>query len=186
MSVHQEKGPTPRQLTYLRSLASRSATTFAYPQTRVQASREIDRLRRMPAVPHARRNDPGDGDALPYATAVRVEEVDGYGSSATWKVSAPPTRPAARKGGVELARYTLAGAQRTLRLERTPNATRITDRPCSGDGRSYVVEAELPDDGQPALDALVVDYLEQASSLQAVPMASAAIRAKLGSAGAHA
>lgn len=186
MSVHQENRPTSKQLTYLRSLANRSATTFAYPQTRVQASREIDRLRRLPTVPHARRGDPGDGDAQTYATAVRAEEVDGYGSSATWKVSAPPSRPAAPKGGVELARYMLADAQRALRLERTPNATRITDGPCSGDGRSYVVEAELADDGQAALDALVVDYLEQASSLGEVPMASAAIRAKLGSAGAHA
>jgi hypothetical protein len=185
MSVHQENRPTPRQLTYLRSLASRSATTFAYPKTRVQASREIDRLRRIPAVPLVRRSDPGDGDAQDYATAVRAEEVDGYGSSATWRVSAPPSRPRAPKGGVELARYRLADAQRILRLERTGNSTRITDGPSSGVGRSYVVEAELADDGQAALDALVVDYLEQASSLQEVPMATAAIRAKLGSAGAH-
>ena len=36
--------PTRRQLAYLRSLAERTGQTFAYPHTRGQASREIQRL----------------------------------------------------------------------------------------------------------------------------------------------
>ena len=38
--------PTQRQLAYLRSLADRTGQTFAYPHTRGQASREIQRLKR--------------------------------------------------------------------------------------------------------------------------------------------
>ena len=37
--------PTPRQLAYLRSLAVRAGQTFAYPRTRQEASREIQRLK---------------------------------------------------------------------------------------------------------------------------------------------
>jgi hypothetical protein len=41
--------PTARQLQYLRTLAARTATTFAIPRTRGEASREI---RRLEAVAH--------------------------------------------------------------------------------------------------------------------------------------
>jgi hypothetical protein len=42
--------PTSRQLKYLRTLAERTATTFASPRTRGEASREIRRLEALPSV----------------------------------------------------------------------------------------------------------------------------------------
>jgi hypothetical protein len=82
--------PTSRQLNCLKSLATRTGETFAYPQTRAQASTEIKRL--LEAKPTSlgdrqrERSDlqrdlaerPGD------AAAVREHDTTGYGSSARW------------------------------------------------------------------------------------------------------
>ncbi len=77
-----DTAPTARQLRYLRELAARTATTFAYPATRAQASREIARLRSLPSQRRERAAEQVPG----YATAVDVsEEVSGYGSSARWR-----------------------------------------------------------------------------------------------------
>ena len=82
--------PSRKQLAYLRSLASRTGTTFAYPATSAQASAEIRRLRALPSsgagearherrdVQHALQQRPDD------ATAVRAHDVRGYGSGARW------------------------------------------------------------------------------------------------------
>jgi hypothetical protein len=82
--------PTRQQLAYLRDLAAKTATTFAYPQTSHEASAEIQRLQRVPrsgAGERARErrdiqrdlaNRPDD------ATAVRSHDVVGYGSTARW------------------------------------------------------------------------------------------------------
>jgi hypothetical protein len=82
--------PTSKQLAYLRSLAEKTGTTFAYPATSAQASAEITRLQTQPrsragdsrrerrAVQHDLANRPDD------ATAVRARDVRGYGSSARW------------------------------------------------------------------------------------------------------
>ena len=82
--------PTPKQLAYLRSLAEQTATTFAYPATKAQASVEIQRLKAIPrsrcgdaqrerrAVQRDIANRPDD------ATAIRDRDVRGYGSSARW------------------------------------------------------------------------------------------------------
>jgi hypothetical protein len=51
---------------------------------------------------------------------------------------------------------------------------RITDNP-SDNGRAYLVERGLEEDGYAALNALLDDYLEQASRLDAVPMASSVL-----------
>ncbi len=83
--------PTPKQLAYLRSLATRPGQTFAYPRTRKQASREIQRLKQ--AAPSFRtersieRKDIADAIASgpEDASRVRPSEVTGYGSNATWK-----------------------------------------------------------------------------------------------------
>ena len=40
--------PTAKQLRFLRTLAQRTGTTFTYPRTRGQASRQIAALRRRP------------------------------------------------------------------------------------------------------------------------------------------
>jgi hypothetical protein len=95
MSASSE-APTVRQLHHLRALADRSGTTFSSPSTRAQASREIDRLSRLPREPRdSRSRDHLQDDQLAYATAVGVEEVAGFGAWAAWRVSAPP--PARRR-----------------------------------------------------------------------------------------
>ena len=97
--------------------------------------------------------------------------------SATWahhrEPHPPPaTRPVNRRPlptvgqRTELARYTVAGAERVLYGQRVDGVVRVTDRPAQPGGRSYLVERELERDGNGALDALVVDYLAQAQSSQ--------------------
>ena len=82
--------PTRKQLAYLRGLAEKTGTTFAYPQTSAQASAEIKRLQAQPRssagdaqrdrrhVQRTMQTRPDD------ATAVRADQVRGYGSSARW------------------------------------------------------------------------------------------------------
>jgi hypothetical protein len=73
---------------------------------------------------------------------------------------------------VELARYTVRGGdERILFGQRVDGVVRVTDVPALGDGRAYLVERGLEQDGYSALKALVADYLEQAELLAAVPMA---------------
>ena len=83
--------PTAKQLAYLRSLANRAGQTFTYPRTRGQASREIQRLKQASrahapsARSSARRSPTRSPTARRTPRASRDREVDGYGSSATWK-----------------------------------------------------------------------------------------------------
>jgi hypothetical protein len=86
------KPPTRKQLAYLRSLAKRAGQTFAYPNTRQQASLEIDRLEtvtgrgfsfaELEAERHARE---ANGDVPGYAPAFHEHEIAGYGSNSTWR-----------------------------------------------------------------------------------------------------
>jgi hypothetical protein len=82
--------PTPRQLAYLRSLATQTATTFTYPATSAAASREIQRLKTLPraGTGDARREQRDIQRALHErpddATAIRARDVRGYGSNARW------------------------------------------------------------------------------------------------------
>jgi hypothetical protein len=80
---------------------------------------------------------------------------------------------------VELDRYTVVGAERILYGQRIDGVVRITDRPASGPGRSYLIETGLEQDGYAALKALVADYVRQAARLGAVPMASSVARQTL-------
>jgi hypothetical protein len=187
MSPSTDVAPTQRQLRYLRGLAGKTGTTFAYPQTRRDASREIDRLRQLGDSPQTSRlEDPEmQCEQLHYATAVQAEELSGFGSSARWRSSAPPApatpRPKRTVGQVtELARYRVSGGERVLHGQQISGRVRVTDRPASGTGRSYVVEPELEPDGNSALTALLVDYIERSREFDEVPMASAAIRQLLG------
>jgi hypothetical protein len=82
---------TQRQHAYLRTLARRTRTGFAYPSTKAEASREIQRLKaigssgftfaEIEAKDHL---DPRGGLALPDGAAIRADEIVGYGSTATW------------------------------------------------------------------------------------------------------
>jgi hypothetical protein len=82
--------PTPKQLKYLRALADKTGTSFAYPQTINDASTEITRLKALP------RSGAGDAQRERHAvqrhlqtrpddaTAIRERDVTGYGSTARW------------------------------------------------------------------------------------------------------
>jgi hypothetical protein len=81
--------PTPRQLGHLRTLAERTGTTFANPNTSGEASREIRRLEALPSLTrserrHERRTLDRDGERLRPSSAVSAREVSGYGSHARW------------------------------------------------------------------------------------------------------
>jgi Protein of unknown function (DUF3072) len=83
-----DKRPTGRQLAYLKSLATRTGQTFPWPQTRAQASREIRRLKSLPAahdlpndfdldVERAAREANGD-------ISIQAFEIAGYGTNCRW------------------------------------------------------------------------------------------------------
>jgi hypothetical protein len=71
---------------------------------------------------------------------------------------------------VELARYTIPAGERVLYGQRVNGVVRITDNPASGRARAYLVERELEQDGNAALQALVADYVEQAVRHRVIPM----------------
>ena len=177
-----EASPSTKQLRYLRSLALQTATTFVAPTSRRQAGSEIARLtklRERGAAPNF--EDLPDGqESFAYATTVAPDEVTGFGANTSWShrsapsIPAPP--PSAQVGErTELARYIVADSERVIYGQRINGHVRVTDRPASGSGRSYLVERELERDGYAALKALVTDYLAQARALDAVPMAASAV-----------
>lgn len=53
----------------------------------------------------------------------------------------------------------------------TPKPTALRC-PTEGHGRAYLIERELEQDGNSALQALVADYLDQAHRLDEIPMAT--------------
>jgi hypothetical protein len=175
--------PTERQLLYLRSLASRTAITFAKPRTRREASVEIDRLlvlSRSDALP-PNESESHDRGQTEYATAVRADEVTGFGSSARW-CSQPNVQP--RFGStvdrspacpVRLRSYRVSAGRRALIAERSGDEVSVTDIPADGEGISYPVEQLSASDGLPALRALLDDYLKRASDLDEIPMAPGAL-----------
>jgi hypothetical protein len=81
--------PTARQQRYLRQLALQRGVTFVVPETRAQASRAIDALKRRQPEPVAdRRRAVQDDMARTRGDSAKViegVETTGYGSSATWK-----------------------------------------------------------------------------------------------------
>jgi hypothetical protein len=87
----QPAKPTDKQLRYLRHLASSRGQTFTFPESRDEASAEIERLKsRRAESDWERRNEAfilgrAGADRQGLATAVRPEEIEGYGSTARWK-----------------------------------------------------------------------------------------------------
>jgi hypothetical protein len=91
---HQEasmtpKPPSARQLNYLKALANRSGQTFTYPRTSSDASREIQRLKKVrpsSRIELERLDLTGEQAAREANCDVRVDlsEIEGYGSTATW------------------------------------------------------------------------------------------------------
>ena len=184
--------PTPRQLSYLRSLAERTGQTFTYPATSADAGREIARLKNArPSTRAERRIERkliADEIAAGPAGAARVrgDEISGHGSSATWtqnrQQGTPPTpglgppeaAPKTPKFGerTELTRYTVGEGERIVYGQRIDGVVRVTDRPAAQGGRAYLVERGL--ESKAELDALVADYLEQATRLDRPPMLGSA------------
>jgi hypothetical protein len=85
-----------------------------------------------------------------------------------------PTVTETRRAGqtnepVELARYTVRGGERVIHGQRVLGVVRLVDDPASGEGRHYVIERELTVMAE--LDAIVADYLQQASTWDAIPAA---------------
>jgi hypothetical protein len=81
-----DRGPTARQLRYLALLAEQTETSFGYPVTRSDASREIARLRKLKDTTEipVREGAEVEDERLRYATAPQPGEISGYGSTATW------------------------------------------------------------------------------------------------------
>ena len=134
--------PTARQLRYLRSLAQRTGQTFTYPHTAAEASREIDRLKRArPSSLAELEIEREIADAVAVgerdAARVRADEIDGYGSSATWahhrhrEPTPSSDRPAPKRTTpvvgkrTELARYTVAEGERVLYGQRVDGVVRF-------------------------------------------------------------
>lgn len=80
--------PTAPQLKLLRTLADRTGQSFAWPKTRGEASREINRLKRTPrSSRYERAEDRQAVAAAPRggAAAVLDKEIVGCGSHAHWR-----------------------------------------------------------------------------------------------------
>jgi hypothetical protein len=71
---------------------------------------------------------------------------------------------------VELARYSIPAGERVLCGQRINGVVRVTDNPASGNGRAYLVERELEQDGNAALQALIADYIDEARRHGEIPM----------------
>jgi hypothetical protein len=80
--------PTPPQLKLLRTLAERTGQSFAWPATRGDASREINRLKGAPRSSSYERAEDRQAVATAArggAAAVLDDEIVGYGSHAHWR-----------------------------------------------------------------------------------------------------
>jgi len=71
---------------------------------------------------------------------------------------------------VELARYTISSGQRVIYGQRITGVVRVTDVPADAPGRALLIERELEQDGNGALQALVADYVAQAHLHDQIPL----------------
>jgi hypothetical protein len=178
--MSQAQQPTSKQLSYLKSLALKTGTTFVTPHTKVQASQEIQRLRqlsrgRRPTTFAEHENTP----APVYGTAPADDEIAGHGSSARWRSArhTPGPKPGSDVGPLtKVADYSISTGERVIYGQRVAGRVRLLDHPASGNGRRYLIDQDLQQDGYQALLALVADYVALASDLDAVPAASSVLR----------
>jgi len=76
----------------------------------------------------------------------------------------------------ELARYTTPIGERVISGQRIDGTVILIDTPAPGaDGRVYLIERGLEQDGNAAMRALVTDYVLVAEQLGRIPMAGAPI-----------
>ena len=83
-------------------------------------------------------------------------------------IAATPTARATNER-VELARYTISTGERVVYGQRVLGVVRLVDQPADGHGRRYIVERELTVMAE--LEAIVADYVQQASTWDAIPAA---------------
>jgi hypothetical protein len=172
--------PSRKQLSYLKTLARQTGTTFTFPRTRRQASCEISRLNKLKAKTGRYLEAPRAGldpAEQPYATEQKPGEIIGYGSSAR-RGDPPPqcvAQPPRRAEGepYELGRYeTEKGEKRALYGIRVNGKPRIIDAAAEQAGRIYTVEEELCEKGGGGeVSAIVADYISRAEELGRIPMA---------------
>jgi hypothetical protein len=84
-------------------------------------------------------------------------------------VIAPMPTARATNERVELARYTISTGERVVYGQRVLGVVRVVDHPADGQGRRYIIERELTVMAE--LEAIVADYLQQASTWDAIPAA---------------
>ena len=90
-AIHADRRPPDAEAAaLLRSLAQKTGTSFAPPTTKAEASREIERLKKLAESPrHEREHERravSEGLATGTSAArVREDEVEGYGSTARWR-----------------------------------------------------------------------------------------------------
>jgi hypothetical protein len=68
---------------------------------------------------------------------------------------------------VELARYTITGGERVICGQRIRGIVRLVDVPAEGRSRRYLIGRELTSMAE--LEAIIVDYLDQAARWDAIP-----------------
>jgi hypothetical protein len=68
---------------------------------------------------------------------------------------------------VELARYRVSAGARVIYGQRVLGVVRLVDAPARGRGRHYVIERELS--SMTELEAIVADYLKQATLWNTIP-----------------
>jgi hypothetical protein len=79
--------------------------------------------------------------------------------------------------GYELGRYTIPGVgERVLCGRRVGGEAIVIDVPAGSDGRVYLVERGVEQDGYPALKALIADYIQTATALSRIPMTTSAVQ----------
>jgi hypothetical protein len=88
-----------------------------------------------------------------------------------------PGRRASCGHGGRCLTYTVTEGERILYGQRIDGIVRVTDRPASQGGRAYLVERGLETKGE--LDALVADYLGQATKLDSPPLAICPLESNL-------
>jgi hypothetical protein len=190
MATTTSSKPTSRQLTYLKSLANRTGQTFTYPKTSRQASAEINRLKH--AKPSSRTERSVERKLIADQIAPAPWTPPAFATTRSTAAAAPPPgcttesrnpRPSRTQG-----RPYRAGAARpssasgpswpatpspkasgSSTAKRVDGIVRVTDRPASQGGRAYLVERGL--ETQSELDALIADYLQQATKLATPPLA---------------
>lgn len=82
------------------------------------------------------------------------------------------TNPAGRTGQpTELARYTIPTGERIILGQRVYGSVILVDVPAGPDGRVYLIERHLEQDGNAAMHALIDDYVSVAQASCRVPAA---------------